>query len=137
MLLKQVMKFLSHVYTPEVYQFAPEIGDWETTFHLGPGNFLFRGKMLNFGGCNKDLSDFIHSWQSKGTPPRNKALCSGTMKTHWFPLIRPAIRAGYFLGGMAVGSLGHDTSIWLNVETLRMPHFHMARGTNLPISIYN
>ena len=28
------------------------------------------------------------------------------MKTHWFPLIKPAIRAGYFLGGMALGGLG-------------------------------
>ena len=37
------------------------------------------------------------------------------MKTHWFPLIRPAIRAGYFLR-VNVGSLGgvpldcHDCS---------------------------
>ena len=30
-------------------------------------------------------------------PPRN------SRQTHWFPLIRPAIRAGYFLGGVALG----------------------------------
>ena len=30
---------------------------------------------------------------------------------HWFPLIRPAIRTGYFLGGVALGGVG----------TLRLP----------------
>ncbi len=28
------------------------------------------------------------------------------MKTHWFPLIRPAIRAGYFLGVNVAGGIG-------------------------------
>ena len=37
------------------------------------------------------------------------------MKTHWFPLIRPAIRAGYFLGvprGIGRGTLdSHDAKV--------------------------
>ena len=60
-----------------------------------------------------------HSWQSKGTrdpmPPETPQEIAGLIKgplTIGFPLIRPAIRAGYFLGetwhwGVPLGS--HET----------------------------
>ena len=52
------------------------------------------------------------SWEPKGTPPnatfppRNSRPYEGSIN-HWFPLIRPAIRAGYFLGvNVALGGSG-------------------------------
>ena len=39
-------------------------------------------------------------------PPANKALWSGLMKTHWFPLIRPAIKPCVSAGGYVRGEVG-------------------------------
>ena len=45
------------------------------------------------------------------------------MKTHWFPLIRPAIRAGYFLGGKrGIGGYSY----------LRFPWFYSGVATDYP-----
>ena len=47
----------------------------------------------------------------RGTPKKSPGslMIRDKMKTHWFPLIRPAIRAGYFLGGVALGGAPLDS----------------------------
>ena len=55
------------------------------------------------GFCRQKSSN--HHGNYKGTHPPQEI--AGLLKTHWFPLIRPAIRAGYlFLGGFTWGPLG-------------------------------
>ena len=57
----------------------------------------------------------------------------GTMKTHWFPLIRPKIRAGYFLGinvALGGGTLGsHGKTQVHMLPQLRIDQWLLELGT--------
>ena len=65
------------------------------------------GSILIFQRFREDTK----SWEPKGTrdpmPRGNPQEIAGLMirdyENHWFPLIRPAIRAGFFLGGGVLG----------------------------------
>ena len=76
-------------------------------------------KLIFTGIKDRGSWEILRSWEQgepKGPDPPNATVklqeIAGLMirdyENHWFPLIRPAIRAGYFLGGGGLGGVPLD-----------------------------
>ena len=87
-------------------------------FHRGSqsGSFLVFGLvviLVELPRCFPAVMDStVSSAQKGGAKNQTKIMSWWIPINHWFPLIRPKIRAGYFLGGGGVGGVplgSHDS----------------------------